>query len=307
MSILLENFQELVPDLTVYMTNIFDRQMKSHKDYVAQIFDVQSTDKYQEHDLGMGELGLMDEWNASGRQVSYEDFAKGFQTTFTQVKYTKGIQIEKDLIKFGRKNEIIKRPKKLARTAYFTRMNHGIGVFGNAFSSSKVGADGLSLCNSAHPVAPGSSTTYSNASAAALSASALEDARTAMMNWKDDKGNLLVVEPDTLIVPPALRKKALIIADTAEEPDTTDHGVNVWKGAVNVIEVPFLAKWSNTAWFLLDSYRAKEMLRWLDAEVPSIQQGDIDFNRDLVPYKITAWFTYGWTDPSFIYGSTGQG
>lgn len=278
---------------------IFDAHKRQFKDYIPMLFNADTSTKAFEQFLGVGELGLMDEWESSGKQVSYEDFAKGFKALFTHKKYSKGITVERELVDDDQYGEIKKRVKKLSRVAFMTRQIHAASVFNNAFSNGYAGPDSVSLCNAAHPKMPGSSDTIRNFSAYELNAPNVELVRTNAAGWKDDKNNLVLTIFDTLVVPPALRKTAQIIAETDEEPETTEHGINVWKGQLKVIEYPFLT--DPTAWFMIDSARGKEELLWFDRRKPDFAD-KVEFDDEVAKYKAVGRWSYGWLTPLFIYG-----
>ena len=296
-----ENWAEL---LEPGLRRIFDRHLGRKRDYLRTIYNVESSTKAVERTLGIGGLGLMEEWTATGNKVAYEDFNKGFVATFIHKKFSKGLAIERELVEDDQYGEIRKRVRALADVVYYTRQVHAAQPFNQAFGG-LLGPDGKPLCAPDHPVAPGSNNTYSNVTDAPLSADAVEAARTAMKSWTDDKGNLLPVEPDTLIVPPALRKKALVIADSDKEPDTDLNNINVWRGALRVIEWDFLT--NPNAWFLVDSSRMQQFLHWFDRRVPRLEADGENFDTEVGRWKVVGRWSYGWEDASFIYGSTGTG
>lgn len=232
------------------LRKIYDDHTSKQPDYMAQLFTVETSNKAQEFGYGIGGLGTMDEWSTTNNRVSYEDIEPGYKSVFTHKKYSKGVQIERELLEDDLYGEIRRRVRALSRVVHFTRQVHGISVLNNGFNSAYKGADGKPLFDDAHPTSDSSAITNDNKGTLELNAANVEAARVAMMGWKDDKGNLIEVMPDTLIVPPALRKAAIIIADSDKEPDTSDNNVNVWKGALNVIEIPFLT--DSNAWFKKD-------------------------------------------------------
>lgn len=302
MTMILQNQAEL---LELGLTKIFDRTIAKQKDYVGEFFNVQSTKKLYNTSLGMGEMGLMQSWVAAGRQVPYEDIDKGFKKVYTQEKYALGFVVEEDLLRFDLYNEIAKKPRKLARAVHNTKQYHGMSVFGNAFNGGFLGPDSKPLCSATHPVAPDSGTTFSNTYAVALNADNLETMRTNAYTWTDDKGNLIQPNFDTLIVSPTNRQAARVVAETDEKPDVTDHGINVWKGALNVVEVPLLTKWNTNYWFFVDSERMKDYLEWYEAQTPTLERDKEDFNKETLAFKTIGWWAYGWSDASWIMGSTG--
>ena len=287
------------------LKTIFNKHLKKKKDYVAELFSVEKSNKQAEFNLGTGSLGLMDEWTSSGNQVSYEDVNKGYKSTYLHKKYSKGLTIERELVEDDLYSEIKSRVRLLTQTIYYTRQYYGASVFNNAFNGSYAGPDSVALCSASHPNSPSDSTVQSNAGTYALNATNLETIRNLMKAWKDDKNNPLAVNPDTLIVPPALRKAALVIADSTGEPDISDNNVNIWKGSVNVIEFDFLS--SATAFFVCDSERMKAFLKWYDRRVAKLEMDRENFDNEQGKYKVVNRFSFGWDDWSWAYGSTGTG
>lgn len=283
------------------LRKLFDKHMGTLRDYLPTIYNVENSTKAAEYNLGFGALGTMDEWTSTGSQVSYEDIQKGFKSTYTHKKYSKGVKIERELVDDDQYGEIRKRIRTLTQSVWYTRQVHGASVFNNAFSAAYKGPDVLPLCHTAHPVAPDSATTYSNAGTLALTAANVETVRTNMLQWTDDKGNLLAVNPDTLIVPPALRKAALVISDSPLEPSTSNNDVNIWKGSLTVIEWPFLT--DTNAWFMVDNARMKQFLNWFDRRVPSLEADRANFDDESAAWKTVGRWSYGWDDASWIYGN----
>jgi phage major head subunit gpT-like protein len=286
------------------LRTIFNKHLKKKKDYVNELFTVETSTKQAEFNLGTGSLGLMDEWGASNNQVSYEDVNKGYKATYMHKKYSKGLTIERELLEDDQYGEIKKRVRLLTQTVYYTRQYYGAMVFNQAFNATHYGPDGKALCSATHPMSPVDATVWSNAGTKKLNATNLEATRNLMKAWTDDKGNLLAVNPDTLIVPSNLRKAAQVVADSDKEPDTTDNNINVWKGSVDVIEFDFLTD-PNT-WFLVDSERMAAFLHWYDRRKAKLEQDKENFNSEVSAYKVVNRFSRGWDEPSFIFGQTGQ-
>jgi len=293
-----DNWAELMLPV---LRRIFDKHKKKLKDFVPVVYNVQTSKRQFEQHMGIGSLGLMKDWDDTGRQVYYEDFSRGFIATYKHKKRSLGLKIERELVEDEVYNEIKKRVRMLLRSVYYTRQFHAAFPFNNAFNDNITGPDGKPLCATDHPLSPTNSTTYSNCNTSLkLNADNVERVRNAMMEWKDDKGNLLAINPDTLLVPPLLRKPAMVIADTDKEPDTSDNNVNIWHGSLDVIEWPFLTN-SNT-WFMVDRERMKDFLNWFDRRVAKLEQDKENFDSEVGKYKVVNRFSYGWDDPTFVYG-----
>jgi hypothetical protein len=280
------------------LRKVFDKHLEGMRDFIPVIYNVENSKKAQEFTHGVGSMGLMDDWEDTGNQVSYEEVYRGYKATYTHKKYSKGLRIERELLDDALYPEVKKRTKTLADSLYYTRQYHAARPFNECLTM--VGADGKALAATDHPLGPFNSSTYTNYSTSyTLNATNVEVVRNAMKEWTDDKGNLIMVNPDTLIVPKALRKAALVIADSSGEPDTTDNNVNIWKGSVDVIEWDFLT--NSNMWFMIDKNRMKRFLTWYQRRKGSLEADKQDFDTEVSKYKIIERFSYGWDDPTFLY------
>lgn len=289
------NWQEfLLPTLR----KVFEKQMGQLKDFIPTFYTVESSGKAQEFMHGVGSMGLMEKWQDSGGQVSYETVDPGYKATWTHDKWTKGLRIERELLDDALYAEVKNRTKTLADSVYYTRQDQAVKPFNDCLST--IGPDGVALASASHPLGPKNATTWSNyATSTTLNAANVEAIRNAMKAWQDDKGNMILINPDTLVVPRALRKAALVIAGTEKEPSTTDNDINIWKGEVNVIEWDFLT--NNNMWFMLDMNRMKRFLYWFERRKPTLAQDKEDFDTEVAKYKVVGRWSNGAADASFMY------
>lgn len=287
----------------------FQLNMKRHPDVVSRLFNVQKSTKLVEKGHGVGNLGVLQPWTGS---THYEDFRAGYIPEFDNdaavAKESLGIQIEKELLLFDQYNEIKARIDNLSESAAYSRQLHGAQVFCRAFTGAYTmdGGDGKSLCATDHPLSPDVATTWINANTNLdLDSDNLETIRTAMMGWTDDKGKLLVVNPDTLLVGPSLREAALVIAGSEGKPDIADNNINIWKGKITVIEWQLLQTVNGLpaakSWFVLDSTRLKRYLMWFDVRKNEFDDY-IEFDSEVAKYRVIAHCSRGWLHPSFVYG-----
>lgn len=109
--------------------------------------------------------------------------------------------------------------------------------------------DGQAFFSASHPVG---STVQSNIGSTALGVSSTEAAMTAMMRFKDDKGEPRGVTPDLLITPPDLQWTARELLNSAYFPEegttTAKLATNVLKGLVDLLVVDWLTDTNN--WYL---------------------------------------------------------
>lgn len=270
---------------------------------IPMLFNQLGSSKSAEHFLG---IGGMSDWNEYKGAIEYEDMEEGYKTTLTHAEYVKGFWVERRLVDDDQYNEINARPAQLAMSADRTREKHAASVFNNAFSSSYLGGDSKALCADDHPYSPSNSTAIDNKGTSALSYDNLVTTRRLMREFVDDRGELIAVNPDLLLVPPELEDTANKIISTmrggdTQQPDTADYAASlVQKVGIRYLVWDYLTDANN--WWLIDSQMAKIHLKWIDRVA-------LEFALDPTSnYKLRSYFrgymrySYGWSDFRWVYG-----
>lgn len=282
------------------LRSIFEqqRQALAASSVIPVLFNVTGSSKAQEHDLGAGGLGDFPEYEGA---IEYDDPEQGFKTTYTHVEYAKGFSVERKLVDDDQYNIINRRPRQLAIAAMRTREKHAASVFNNAFSGSYVGGDAVALCSASHPYSPGNAAVQGNTGTTALSYTSIIATRKLMRAYVDDKGELITVNPDTVLCPPELEDTAWEAVNTINKPGTGDNDANFVRSKINnVVSWDYLTDANN--WFLIDSMLAKLFLNWFN-RVPLELAADPtgDFNL-VAKWRAYMRYSYGWSDYRWIYG-----
>lgn len=267
---------------------------------IPMLFDVITSTKSSEAFQG---LGAMADWNAYEGAIEYDSFDALYKTTLTHAEYSKGFKVERRLIDDDQYNVINARPRALALSAVRTRETHAASVFNNAFSTSYTGGDSQPLCESSgHPGSPENASTQTNEGSYALSYDNVVTTRRLMREFKDDRGGLVRVMPDTLLVPPELEETAWSIWKTANKVDTGDYHANFASSFLrNVVVWDYLT--DSNAWFLLDSAMAKLHLKWIDrVPLEFAMDPTSDFSLE-ARFRGYMRYSYGWSDWRFVYGN----
>lgn len=167
--------------------------------------------------------------------------------------FAQGIDISKQLFDDNMHGVWAEDVKDFAQKAKDTQDYTAFGLFRTGFTTSLT-ADGVSIFNSAHPLIGGG--TQSNTGTAALTPTSLNDAIVNLVEQKDQSAVIRGNSPATLLVPPALWKKAREITDSALIADSGNNNVNVYRSALGI--TVWTSHWlgaaaggSDTAWFLL--------------------------------------------------------
>lgn len=265
---------------------------------IPALFNVGGSSKAQEHDLGVGSFG---NWNEYEGAIEYDDPEQGFKTTYTHVEFARGFKVERKLVDDDLYNVINRRPRMLATGAMRKREKDAASVFNNAFSSSYVGGDSIALCGS-HPYSPSNASTQSNSGTTALSYDAVVATRKLMRAYEDDRGELIPINPNLILVPPELEDTANdIVMTMTGKPGTADNSNNfVREVGINYLVWDYLTDANN--WFLVDGGLAKMLLNWFDRvplEFAADPTGDYTLEARFRGYMR---YSYGWSDWRWVYG-----
>jgi phage major head subunit gpT-like protein len=297
-----ENWGELLePGLRSIFETTFSELSQASR--IPMLFNVIPSAKAAEHFLGVG--GMAD-WEEYHGRIEYDDTEQGFKTTLTHQEFVKGFKVERRLYEDDQYSIINPRPRSLARTAVRTREKHGASIFNNAFSSSYLGGDGVALCSASHPYSPSNATVQSNAGTTAFSYDAVVSTRRLMREYKDDRGEIVAINPNLILVPPELEEPAFRVVRTMREreaqvPDTSDYAASpIGEWGIDALVWDYLTDPND--WFMLDKQLAKEFLLWINrvlAEFAMDPTGDYTLEQRFRGYMR---YSYGWSDWRWIYG-----
>lgn len=297
---------------------LYSRAMENKKDYIPLMFGVESSSKAVESIEMIGGEGLMEEWGQSGNSVKYEDVNELWQKYFKHIKYSDGRTIERDFVDDLKLTAIRDRITSLADSVYKTRQLQAVEWFNNMDQTTAAAnfrgrtynaalPDGKALVATDHPYSPTDSTAQSNKGTSELSIDAWDATAVAMQEWKDDKGNPMVVIPDTLIVAPYNARRAFQIAgmpgkEAAKyEPDSANYNINIYQGDITVVVNPFINPTKRKNWVAADGARMKRAMKWFDRRKP--EEGSItDFDTEIAKHKVIGRWSYGGIDWSWGYG-----
>jgi len=193
--------------------------------------------------------------------------------------------------------------KHLAQSLVETKELLCANVLNRAFNSSYVGGDGVSLINTAHPIASG---TFSNQlnTAAALSQTSLEQMLIQMRLAVDNNGKKIRLQPVKLVVAPGNVFQAEVLLKSVLRTGTANNDINPIKsigllpeGASVISRLTSSTNW----WIQSDAPEGMKLL--MRRALEKTMEGD--FETDSMRYKATERYQVGWTDPRAMWGTPG--
>jgi len=276
---------------------IFFEQFAQLPTVYDKIFHVLGSNKMDEYDSSISGFGQLVE-TTEGAPVTYEDPLQGYDYTYTHKKYTKGFKITKELYEDDQYGIMAKEPKALASATNRTVETISGNIFDNAFTVG-TGGDGSYLCASDHTPTSGG-TDQSNTNTYAPSEGYIETALVAMRGTLDDKGQKILVRPDTVLVPKELEKEMMVLMQSTGRTGTNYNEINPYQGRLNILVWDYLD--ASQAWFVLDSKIHQLNFFWRIR--PEFSQ-DESFDTDAALYKTRCRFSVGFSDWRGVWGSTG--
>jgi phage major head subunit gpT-like protein len=300
------------------LRKVYTDDLPQHRDYVSSVFNVEKSTKTSETDLDTIDVGYMHEVGENGA-TPYEDLEVGYATTYVNKTFKKGTSVTKELWDDMQYPEIKRRMQSLSKSAIATPNKTAFSVFRNAFTSTALSyGDAKPLCSTAHPKKKvGGTASNASGTGAVLADGSLETGILNIQEQTDHNGNLLSIGFRTIIllIPPALRKKAMVILGSELLSASPNNDVNVYAGKriagqdynIELVVCPWIsaaAGGSDTAWFLLAKGEHRVNFFW--REKVSMQSA-IDFDSDGLKFKNRGRWTYGWSGWWGIFGSNGTG
>jgi len=262
-----------------------------------KIFRVNSSSKQTETDTSVFGFGKLVK-TTEGAPITYEDPLQGYDVTYTHEKRTKGFKVTRELVEDDQYNVINRMPKELATATARTVESDAADIFDNAFTSG-TGGDGSYLCADSHAREDGG-TAQDNKETHGLDETYLETALLAMRKTLDGKGQRVLIQPDTLLVPSDLEKEAIVLLQSTGRTATNYNEINPYQGRLNLMVWDFLD--DTQAWFILDS--GVHQLNFFWRVRPEFSQ-DESFDTDAALYKVRCRYDVGFSDWRGVYGSTG--
>jgi phage major head subunit gpT-like protein len=291
------------------LRKVYVDSFKELPSMVDQLFGTIKSDKAWEEFYGVGAVPDIPAFNGL---LEYLSVAPQYYTRIEPKEFAGGIQIERKLLDDDRYDVIKSRQNGLVESLHRVKEKYGAQAFGYAFSAAMTFAtseEGVALCSSSHTTKSGAATTtgFSNAGSTALSKTAIGATRILMRRFKNETGQRIVIEPDTLIVPDSLYDTACEAvgssgaASSSLDPDSGNNKINAQFGRFKIVSYPRLDDIDTNNWYMVDSKQMKNYLIWIDRIAPDVMT-EKDFESLMFKQAIYARFGYGYTDWRFIYG-----
>ena len=293
--------KELLPGLNALFGLEYARYGEEHK----EIYETETSERSFEEETKLSGFSAAPVKN-EGSAISYDNAQEAWTTRYNHETIALGFSITEEAIEDNLYDSLSGRyTKGLARAMAYTKQVKAAAVLNNGFNSSYVGGDGVSLFNYSHPLVNGGTNSNTPSTQVDLNETSIEAAVIQIAAWTDERGLLIAAKPKKLIIPPQLMFVAKRLLDTELRVATANNDINAIKqmGAIpeGYTVNHFLT--DPNAWFLTTDVPngLKHFVR-----TPLAQSMDGDFDTGNVRYKARERYSFGWSDPLGIWGSSGS-
>ena len=302
------NFQKLVGLYEGAILEYWqDKYAQASKDAgIPLLFDSVQSDNATESISEM--VGAIDfkEWNG---EFTYGNIKEGGVKTFTPIIFQAGMKYDRFLLSNAKLINLKTEHGMFALGAARTRKECAGGIFTYADQTAGYNVNGIQLLwnitANGLPIASDAQTssnyssTQDNLSTLELNEENLETVCQKLFDVCDENGKRAGMSPNLLVVPTALRKKALEIVGSTGKSDTGDNNANVYDGNIQVLVWDQFRRQSGKTgqpWCVCDLDAAKESLKIIER----LESGD---EYELISWKVEE--TQTWTIGSLMWYAMG--
>lgn len=282
---------------------------KAYNDYPEEWkqlgFEINKSSKAYEEDVGMSSFGLASV-KTEGSSITYDTERQGFTTRYNHVVYALGFIITREIYEDDQYDQVGKRKANaLARSMKHTKEIVAANIFNRATTAGYTGGDGKTLLATDHPNVAGGTWSNMPTTNADLSEAALEQAYIDIAAFRDDRGLLIAAKPTGLLIHPSNMFEAKRILGSDGRVGTDNNDLNAVK-SMGIIPKYTVNHYFNTAnaddWYI--NTDTPDGLKYFERRGDQFEM-DNDFDTENAKYKATARYSFGWSDPRCVYGSTG--
>ena len=293
--------KELLPGLNALFGLEYARYGEEHK----EIYETETSERSFEEETKLSGFSAAPVKN-EGSAIAYDNAQEAWTARYNHETIALGFSLTEEAIEDNLYDSLSARyTKSLARAMAYTKQVKAAAVLNNGFSSSYPGGDGVSLFNANHPLISGGTNSNTPSTQVDLNETSLEAAVIQIAGWTDERGLLIAAKPVKMIVPPNLMFVAKRLLDTELRVSTADNDINAIKqmGAIPGGYTVNHYLTDTNAWFLTTDVPngLKHFVR-----SPLVNSMDGDFDTGNVRYKARERYSFGWSDPLGMFGSSGS-
>jgi len=293
--------KELLPGLNA----LFGMEYATYGEQHKEIFETEASERSFEEETKLSGFSASPVKN-EGSAIAYDNAQEAWTARYNHETIAQGFSITEEAMEDNLYDSLSNRyTKALARAMAYTKQVKAASILNNGFSASYAGGDGVALFSTSHPLVSGGVNSNTSSTNADLNETSLEAAVIQIAGWTDERGLLIAAKPRKLVVPPQLQFVATRLLDTNLRVGTADNDINAIKNNGSIPEGYTVNNYltDTNAWFLCTD--VPNGLKHFE-RVPLATSMDGDFDTGNVRYKARERYSFGFSDPLGVFGSSGS-
>ena len=294
--------KELLPGLNALFGLEYKRYGEEHK----EIYETEKSERSFEEETKLSGFSAAPVKN-EGSAIAYDNAQEAFTARYNHETIALGFSVTEEAIEDNLYDSLSARyTKALARAMAYTKQVKAASILNNGFTNSAqyYGGDGVPLFSTQHPLVSGGTNSNTFSTPADLNETSLEAAVIQIAAWTDERGLLIAAMPRKLVIPPALQFVATRLLETNLRVGTNDNDINALKNNGSIPEGYAINHYltDTNAWFLTTD--VPNGMKHFE-RMPLANSMDGDFDTGNVRYKSRERYSFGWSDPLGMFGSSG--
>jgi hypothetical protein len=290
--------KELLPGLNA----LFGLEYATYGEQHKEIYETETSERSFEEETKLSGFSAAPVKN-EGAAMAYDNAQEAFTARYTHETIALGFSLTEEAIEDNLYDSLSGRyTKALARAMAYTKQVKAANVLNTGFTAT--GGDGVALFSTQHPLISGGVNSNTPSTQADLNETSLENAVIQIAAWTDERGLLIAAKPKKLVVPPALQFVATRLLETELRVGTADNDINAIKNNGSIPGGYTVNNYltDSNAWFLCTDV-PNGMKHFVRTPMSTGMDGDFDTGN--VRYKARERYSFGYSDPLGMFGSSG--
>jgi phage major head subunit gpT-like protein len=239
-------------------------------------------------------------------KLEYLTQSPGYVTRIEPKEYAAGLAFERKFMDDKKYSVMSDQIEELTIAAQRTKAKIEVDPFAYAFSSAfsyMYSEEGVSLCSDSHTTKAGVSTAsgFDNAGTSAMSKTSIAATRLAMLRLRNDIGERIITNPDTIVCGESLADTAYEVVGSEKNPDNANNTKNMDYNRYKVLVLKRLDDYDTNNWFMVDSRQMKKHLLWID-RIAKETKMTVDFETFMLKWSIYFRCGNGFKDWRWCFG-----
>ena len=301
--------QQLVKELEPGLNALFGLEYDKYENEHAEIFDQEASERAFEEEqmlVGFGNART----KAEGASVTFDSAQESFTARYTHETIALAFAITEEAVEDNLYDRLSARyTRALARSMAYTKQIKAADVLNTAFAAggaagTNPGGDGVSLINTQHPLAQGGLLTNRLATDADLNETSLEQSLIDIAAFVDERGLKIATQGRKLIIPKELQFTADRLMASALRTGTADNDINAIRNMGMIPEGYVVNHFlTDVNAFFIKTDAPNGLKHFTRTALSTNMEGDFDTGN--VRYKARERYSFGFSDPRGIFGTSG--